>query len=114
MPSDTDHTLSELQEALKLVSKRGLATQGQLSDAAGVNQSTVSLAKRGMLTRTTHSTSTLLKTCQKLLEKPLPMPSRKIVQQINNFYRSGGTEAELEAVLVHSTKLIGRVLVDDD
>ena len=108
MASKKPYSLKDLEEALMLISVRKISTQLSIARTSGVDQSTISKAKRGLLKRKGRKTDVLMSTCVGLLEtRPI---GRSAEQEIHNFYSSGGTEKELLSIISHGTLLIQRAL----
>lgn len=112
MANEKEYSIRELSEALTKICEARLCSQLEISEATGIEQSTISKAKNGYLKRKSAKTDRLMKHSQALLKGPR---MNKVTDRLMNiFYSNGGTLEELNAIIEHGSNLISRKLANGD
>ena len=106
MASRDSELLAELAEALNQIRARKLATQEQITLLTGVDQPTISRAKKRKLVRFSEKARILLDYARRTLEDSDTGNSFEALAR--KFYAAGGSERELESTVELAISLITR------
>lgn len=109
MQSETDdQRLAKLSQSLAAITGRKLANQLEIQRDTGVDQPTISRAKKGGLKRVTPKVEQLINYANMKLQPP-PV-SEKVSALTARFYEAGGSEREFVASVEHAITLVTRRL----
>lgn len=106
MASHYQYSLLDLADSLRDVQHKRLMSQQHIAAALDIDQSTVSKAKTGTLTRRTKKTDQLMRFVTGLLNAPAI--GHKVIQEVNKFYSNGGSEEDLIRVIGQFGEILAR------
>ncbi len=102
----TERTLADLAACLKLLLTDNGLTQGEIEEATGVDQATISRAKNGKLERMTEKLGRLKKYAD--MRKDNALLSLPVRAAASEFLSIGGSEEELISSIRLATRLVLR------